>query len=138
MRDRSFHHGGSWARTISESNHVFCFVFVCVCVSPRVSVSVSVSVSVCVSLCQCLWCVFVFLADGEPCLRREQFQRRLWWSRGDNGGPYVYKCARDAAKIMKPLWNVRGSFNRTSWKVSDVHIVRCPWRKGRKTDGTIW
>ena len=26
---------------------------------------------------------------------------------------------------MKPLWMVRGSFDRTSWKVSDVQIVRC-------------
>ena len=25
---------------------------------------------------------------------------------------------------MKPLWKVKGFFNRTSWKVSDVHIVR--------------
>ena len=24
---------------------------------------------------------------------------------------------------MKPLWKVKGSFNRTSWKVSDVQIV---------------
>ena len=25
---------------------------------------------------------------------------------------------------MKPLWKVKGSFNRTSWKVSDMRIVR--------------
>ena len=25
---------------------------------------------------------------------------------------------------MKPLWKVRGSFNLSSWKVSDVQIVR--------------
>ena len=28
---------------------------------------------------------------------------------------------------MKPLWKVEGSFNRTSWKVSDVRIVRYTW-----------
>ena len=28
---------------------------------------------------------------------------------------------------MKPLWKVKGSFNRTSWKVSDVQIVRHTW-----------
>ena len=28
---------------------------------------------------------------------------------------------------MKPLWKVRGSFNRTSWKVSGVQIVRYTW-----------
>ena len=31
---------------------------------------------------------------------------------------------RDVAKIMKPFWKVTGFFNRTSWKVSDVQIVR--------------
>ena len=25
---------------------------------------------------------------------------------------------------MKPLWKVKGSFKRTSWKVSDVRLVR--------------
>ena len=25
---------------------------------------------------------------------------------------------------VKPLWKVKGFFNPTSWKVSDVHIVR--------------
>ena len=28
---------------------------------------------------------------------------------------------------VKPLWKVKGFFNRTSWKVSDVHIVRKSW-----------
>ena len=28
---------------------------------------------------------------------------------------------------MKPLWKVKGFFNRTSWKVSDVQIVRKTW-----------
>ena len=28
---------------------------------------------------------------------------------------------------MKLLWKVKGSFNRTSWKVSDVQIVRYTW-----------
>ena len=28
---------------------------------------------------------------------------------------------------MKPLWKVKSSFNRTSWKVSDVQIVRYTW-----------
>ena len=28
---------------------------------------------------------------------------------------------------MKPLWKVKGFFNRTSWKVSDVQIVRYTW-----------
>ena len=63
MRDRSFHHGGSRARTISESKHVFCFVFVCV--SLRVSVSVfpclCLCLCLCLSLCECLWFVSVFL-----------------------------------------------------------------------------
>ena len=30
-------------------------------------------------------------------------------------------------KKMKPSWKVKGSFNRTSWKVSDVRIVRYTW-----------
>ena len=34
---------------------------------------------------------------------------------------------RDVAKNMKPLWKVEGFFNRTSWKVSDVQIVRRTW-----------
>ena len=34
----------------------------------------------------------------------------------------IYK--RCSPKKMKPLWKVKGSFNRTSWKVSDVRIVR--------------
>ena len=28
---------------------------------------------------------------------------------------------------VKPLWKVKGFFNRTSWKVYDVHIVRKTW-----------
>ena len=28
---------------------------------------------------------------------------------------------------MKPLWKVKGFFNRTSWKVCDVQIVRKTW-----------
>ena len=28
---------------------------------------------------------------------------------------------------MKPLWKVKDSFNRTSWKVSGVRIVRYTW-----------
>ena len=28
---------------------------------------------------------------------------------------------------MKPLWKVKGFFNRTSWKVSDVHIFHKTW-----------
>ena len=28
---------------------------------------------------------------------------------------------------MKPLWKVKDSFDRTSWKVSDVQIVRYAW-----------
>ena len=28
---------------------------------------------------------------------------------------------------VKPLWKVKGFFNRISWKVSDVHIVRRTW-----------
>ena len=35
---------------------------------------------------------------------------------------------RDVAKKnMKPMWKVKGFFNRTSWKVSDVQIVRYTW-----------
>ena len=34
---------------------------------------------------------------------------------------------RDVARNMKPLWKVKGFFNRTSWKVSDVRIVRYSW-----------
>ena len=30
-------------------------------------------------------------------------------------------------KKKKPLWKVRGFFYRTSWKVSDVQIVRYYW-----------
>ena len=38
---------------------------------------------------------------------------------------YIYILFRDVANNMKPLWKVEGFFNRTSWKVSDVQIVRC-------------
>ena len=34
---------------------------------------------------------------------------------------------RGVAKNMKPFWKVKGSFNRSSWKVSDVQIVRYTW-----------
>ena len=39
------------------------------------------------------------------------------------------------AKNMKPLWKVKGFFNRTSWKVSEVQIVRETfwWRKTNRT-----
>ena len=33
---------------------------------------------------------------------------------------YIYLFLRG----MKPLWKVKGFFNRASWKVSDVQIVR--------------
>ena len=36
----------------------------------------------------------------------------------------MYIFIRYFCKNMKPLWKVKGSFNRTSWKVSDVQIVR--------------
>ena len=39
---------------------------------------------------------------------------------------YKYICER-CSKNMKPLWKVKGSFNRTSWKVSDLRIVRYTW-----------
>ena len=40
---------------------------------------------------------------------------------------YISKNRRDVAKTWKPLWKVKGFFNRTSWKVSDVQIVRNTW-----------
>ena len=40
---------------------------------------------------------------------------------------YIYLFARCVAKNMKPLWKVKGFCNRTSWKVSDVQIVRHTW-----------
>ena len=42
---------------------------------------------------------------------------------------YIYFAlyTRDAAKNMEPLWKVKGFFNRTSWKVSDVQNVRETW-----------
>ena len=33
---------------------------------------------------------------------------------------YIFIFIRDVAKNMKPLWKVKGSFNRTSWKLSDL------------------
>ena len=33
-------------------------------------------------------------------------------------------CHHTIPSNVKPLWKVKGLFNRTSWKVSDVHIVR--------------
>ena len=50
---------------------------------------------------------------------------------------YIYIYVRDVAKNKKPLWKVKGFFNRTSWKVSDVQVVRYTWRKERKTNRTI-
>ena len=38
-----------------------------------------------------------------------------------------YKEHKRCTKNMKPLWKVKGFFNRTSWKVSDVQIVRETW-----------
>ena len=40
---------------------------------------------------------------------------------------YIYIYKRCLQKNMKPLWKVKGFSNRTSWKVSDVQIVRFPW-----------
>ena len=40
----------------------------------------------------------------------------------DDKDVHIYICI-----YMKPLWKVKGSFNRTSWKVSDVQIVRKTW-----------
>ena len=31
------------------------------------------------------------------------------------------------AKIMKPLWKVKDTFDQPLWKVSDVQIVRYTW-----------
>ena len=39
----------------------------------------------------------------------------------------LYIHTRDVAKNMKPLWKVKGFFNRTSWKVSDVQNVSETW-----------
>ena len=63
-QDRSFHHDGSWARTISESKKYFCFVCVCLCV--------------CLCLCLC-FLASAPLAGGEAFLRRAQSQGKLWW-----------------------------------------------------------
>ena len=40
---------------------------------------------------------------------------------------YMFLHFRDVAENMKSLWKVEGFFNRTSWKVSDVQIVRSTW-----------
>ena len=41
---------------------------------------------------------------------------------------YIKIFIRDVAeKTFTPLWKVKGSFNRTTWKVSDVRIVRKTW-----------
>ena len=39
----------------------------------------------------------------------------------------IYLLISDEAKNMKPVWKVKGFFNRTSWKVSDVQIGRYTW-----------
>ena len=52
----------------------------------------------------------------------------LWWPwRFMMTRMYMYIFIRDVTKNMKPLWKVKGSLNRTSWKVSDVQIVRYIW-----------
>ena len=91
MRDRSFHHGGSWARTIPDCKIVFCFVFfVCVCLCVCLCLCLCflvcvlclyVCLSACVCVCGVCLCFFASapLADGEPCLRRAQSQGKLWW-----------------------------------------------------------
>ena len=48
----------------------------------------------------------------------------------DDSRKHILICKifmRDLCKNMKPLWKVKDSFNRTSWKVSDVQIVRYTW-----------
>ena len=41
---------------------------------------------------------------------------------------YIYIYIHEMfAKKMKPFWKVKDSFNRTSWKVSDVQIVCETW-----------
>ena len=40
---------------------------------------------------------------------------------------YMYIFFEMFAKSMKSLWKVKDSFNRTSWKESDVQIVRYTW-----------
>ena len=47
----------------------------------------------------------------------------------DDSRLHLYICffLRDVVKNMKPLWKVKERINRTSWKVSDVQIVRYSW-----------
>ena len=40
---------------------------------------------------------------------------------------YIFIFKRDLCKNMKPTRKVKDPFNRTSWKVSDVQIVRYTW-----------
>ena len=40
---------------------------------------------------------------------------------------FFYFFKKECRKNMKPLWNVKIFFNWTSWKVSDVQIVRYTW-----------
>ena len=40
---------------------------------------------------------------------------------------FIYLFERDVAKNMKPLWKIKGFFNRTLWKVSDVQVVHYTW-----------
>ena len=83
VRVRSFHHGGSWARTISESKKFIFVFFVCV------SACVCVCVCVCLLVCLCVW----------------------------------------SQSLGETPVEVRGD--------TDGQIVRCTWRKGRRTDRTI-
>ena len=46
-----------------------------------------------------------------------------WW----HGCVWMYIYKRCLQKDMKPWWKVKGFFNRASWKVSDVWIVRYTW-----------
>ena len=73
-RSGSFHHGGSWARTISESKKSVFLLSLCLCVCMCVWVCESVSVLVCLSVC--VWCVSVCLS---VCLRRARSLGELWW-----------------------------------------------------------
>ena len=56
----------------------------------------------------------------------------------DNKKKYIYIFFSDVAQNMQPLRKVKGSPNRTSWKVSDVQIVRFSWRLfGRERRGGV-
>ena len=61
------------------------------------------------------------------CLHPHNFISNVVVSLTIHDDKYIFFYIRDAAKNMKQLWKVKGSFNRTSWKVSDVQIVRCSW-----------